>query len=105
MKILKTYEELGRIPQIGDMVKIVDVPDGKYWEPSGLMNEYLSTYITVRHVMHTSLTNDWCVQVEGNSWCWHPHMIHGVIVDIPEEIDDDPSVWADGLTIDDLLTS
>lgn len=108
MPMIRTYAELGRLPMIGDRVKIVDKKAGGCWDPDGCMKKYLGSIFTVSSV-ETSwngaeyfiFLKEWRDYGE-HSWCWWPHMIEGVIVD---EIDEDPAVWTSDFTIDDLLTS
>lgn len=107
MMVVKSYEELGRLPVPGDRVKIVDERAGKNWNPSGLMDKYLGTIHTVLEVRTDWPGADFFLFLKGCSepgnarWCWWPYMIDGIVVD---EVDEDPAVWTSDFSIDDLLT-
>lgn len=105
--MIKSYEELGREPMVGDRVKIVDERFGRRWNYSGHMDKYLSTVMTVRKIIRDgedfalAMFEDYDDKHAPAGWSWFPEMIVGVLI---EEIDEDPSVWANDFDIADLLT-
>lgn len=110
MTVVKSYDELGRSPMVGDRVMISkNAPLHNYW--AGAMMRYVGTVMTVRRVIEgvpiLKMEEDFH-EDHGNTdwgWDWFLPMIDGVVFDCVEEIDEDPSVWTGDFTIDDLLTS
>lgn len=106
MLVIKRYEEVGRSPQVGDRVKIVDRPASFHW--ASRMDKWLSSIMTVREVGVGILKmkedyNDF----NGNlkpGWDWYMVMIEGVVIETAEDILEDPSIWASGDELDILLT-
>ena len=109
MMVVKSYEELGRSPIVGDKVVIsTGAEKHRYWAPS--MRRFIGTVMTIRHIDESEaiikMVED-SDEDHGNKmpgWDWFLPMFDGVVVDCVEEIDEDPSVWTGGFSIDDLLT-
>lgn len=107
MTVIKTYEEIGRGPMVGDHVRIVDNRTPGRWNYFGYMDRYLSSIMTVKSVLCPG--KDFCLSMfededDENAdagWAWFPEMIAGVVID---EIDEDPSVWTGEFDIEYLLT-
>lgn len=108
MAMIKSYEEIGREPMVGDRVLIVEERKGFRWNYEGYMDRYLSTIMTVRKITRggknfsLGMFEDQDDKHAPGGWAWFPEMIAGVIID---EIEEDPSVWTNDFDIDDLLTS
>lgn len=108
--VVKSYDELGRDPVVGDRVVIsANAAGHRYWAPS--MKRFIGTVMTIRHIDESrdivKMVEDFD-EYHGNKmpgWDWFLPMFEGVVVDCVEEIDEDPSVWTGDFTIDDLLTS
>lgn len=111
MLVIKSYEELGRAPAVGDRVKIVNERAGAGWNNQGLMDKYLGTIMTIRAITcrrpsPTAFTlgmfedrEDWY-----DGWSWSHNMIEGVVIDEIEDILEDPATWASGSELEALLT-
>ena len=106
--VIKSYRELGRNPKGGDRVKIIDRPIGMHW--NSRMDRYLSSTMTVRFFDE----DEFCCKMkediddfQGNTfpgWNWYLDAIEGVVIEEIEDILEDPSVWAHGVSLDALLT-
>lgn len=110
MMVVKSYEELGRSPKVGDRVMISqNAANHRRW--SKRMERFVGTVMTIRGLERFGDVIKMKEDIDdfyGNStpgWNWYLPMIEGIIIDCVEEVDEDPSVWTSGLTIDDLLTS
>ena len=110
MMVVKSYEELGRSPVEGDRVIISEVATNhRFWAPD--MMRFIGTIMTIRYIDESKdiikMVED-IDEYHGNrmpGWDWFLPMFGGVVIDCVEEIDEDPSVWTSGFSIDDLLTS
>lgn len=110
MTVVKSYEELGRSPIVGDRVVIsICAETHRFWAPG--MRRFIGTIMTIRHIDESKNIIKMAEDIDeyrGNrmlGWDWFLPMFDGVVIDCVEEIDEDPSVWTGGLSIDDLLTS
>lgn len=113
MLVTKSYEELGRFPEVGDKVKIVSERKGAYWNSQGHMDKHLGTILTVVSVFkkddplyyEVSLSNGKIGRFDdARGWSWFPWMIEGVVIDAVEDILEDPATWASGDELEALLT-
>ena len=113
MLVIKSYEELGRFPEVGDRVKIVSERKGSYWNSQGYMDKHLGTVLTVTRVYKKGSLLDYEVNLsngktgrfdDARGWVWFPWMIEGVIIGEVEDILEDPATWASGDALEDLLT-
>ena len=110
MLVIKSFAELGRFPQVGDRVKIVDTRSGVHWNRDGDMDHHLGAVMTVENV-NTDHLYEWTVYLKESrgehgysGWTWYPWMIEGAVIETIEDILDDPSTWAFGDALDALLT-
>ena len=110
MMVVKSYEELGRLPEEGDRVVISkNAVNHQHW--ASRMGRFIGTVMTVRGFSSLSKIVKMKEDISdylGNStpgWDWFLPMIEGVVVDCIEEVDEDPAVWTSDFSIDDLLTS
>lgn len=111
MLVVKSYEELGRMPEVGDKVKIVDRRTGDFWNSEGRMDKHLGTTLTVQMVRMESFYADYELVLTGGDdandaqrWSWFPWMIEGIVIEAVEDIFEDPATWASGDELDFLLT-
>lgn len=113
MLVIKSYEELGRFPEVGDKVKIVSERKGAYWNNQGHMDKHLGTILTVVAVFKKDDPLDYEVGLSNGKigrfddamgWVWFPWMIEGVVIDAVEDILEDPATWASGDALEALLT-
>ena len=109
MMVVKSYNELGRAPMIGDRVKIVDKKVGARWNPRGMMDKYLGAVMTVDRVYDSYDSIDPPVRLKecsysGEDWLWFSHMIEGLVIERAEDIAEDPSTWASDITFEALLS-
>lgn len=110
MLVIKSFEELGRKPAVGDRVKIVDIKSGRHWNSDGGMDHHLGTVMTVGKV-ESDYGYEWRLRLKESynehvayGWAWYPWMIEGLVIDAPEDILEDPSTWASGDELESLLT-
>ena len=110
MIVVKSYEELGRAPMVGDRVRIVSERIGGGWNSQGLMDKHLGTIMTIRHVSAAGSSTSFNVYMEEDreewydGWAWSHNMIEGVVLENVEDFLDDPSTWATEESLDILLT-
>lgn len=110
MQVIKSFNDLGREPQIGDRVKIVSVKSGKHWNHDGKMDHHLDKIMTVGRI-ERDWAYGWRLRLKESygehgdiGWAWYPWMIDGLVIETIEDILEDPSTWASGNALDDLLT-
>ena len=110
MMVVRSFDELGRMPEIGDRVKIVDARLGSHWNPLGEMDKWLGKVMTVIAVDGSSV-HDFVVRLRecrgeyGHlGWIWYPWMIEGLAIERAEDIAEDPATWASDVGFDVLLS-
>lgn len=109
MMVVRSFDELGRSPMIGDRVKIVDKKVGAKWNPQGIMDKYLGAVMTVDHVYDSFDPIDHPVKLKecsdnGENWVWFSHMIEGLVIERAEDIAEDPSTWTSDVIFEALLS-
>ena len=110
MMVVKSYEELGRAPMVGDRVIIVSERVGGGWNNQGLMDKHLGTIMTIRCVSDAASSTSFTVSMEEDreewydGWSWSHNMIEGVVLEDIEDFLEDTSTWAADASLDILLT-
>ena len=110
MMFVRSFDELGRMPEIGDRVKIADARVGNHWNPRGEMDKWLGKVMTVIAVEASSVY-DFVLKLRecrgefGElGWNWYPWMIEGLAIECVEDIVEDPSTWASDVAFEALLS-
>ena len=110
MMVVKSYEELGRAPMVGDRVIIVSERIGIGWNSQGLMDKHLGTIMTIRSVSKAASPIGFAVYMEEDreewhdGWLWSHDMIEGVVLEDIEDFLEDTSTWSADTSLDILLT-
>lgn len=111
MMVIKSYKELGRVPEVGDRIMIVNEKNGGPWNCMGEMDKYLGSTMTVKRLRYAHSLKSFAVDVYedisdngGIGWAWTHEMIQGVVIEEYEDLVDDTSLWALDASVEDLLS-